>query len=214
LVTPGFLENGINFTPLAETYLANNGYVEITDPAEVNLARRLMRHVIDTSYGYNDDSSDFAQTEHGRFQMIFNSVLQELILNKRAGFGKRSSAIWLLTDSYEKGTDFQSANGKQIEAKVYKNWNSMIKYSEKGSRYYEVFHGADYVLCYLIDSYKDANQESKHWCWLKKINGIYTVYNNDDLTALTEECLPAAIQICYCKFLDDKIIIRKSTYCI
>lgn len=213
MVTPGFLENGIDFMPLVKHYLANNCYIEITDPAEVSLARKLMIHVIDSSYGYNDDSSYFAQTEHGRFQMIFNSALQELIA-KLAGLVKKSNAVWLLTDSYEKGTDFQSANGKHIEAKVYKNEASMKKYAKKGSVEYTVFHGAEYVLCYLIDSYKDANQESKHWCWLKKINGIYTVYNNDDLTALTEECLPPAIQICYCKFLDDKIIIRKSTYCI
>jgi hypothetical protein len=207
LVTPGFLENGIDFAPLVKHYLANNCYIEITDPAEVSLARKLMIHVIDSSYGYDDDSSDFARTEHGRFQMIFNSALQELIA-KLAGLVKKSNAVWLLTGSYEKGTDFQSANGKHIEAKVYKNEASMKKYAKKGSVEYTVFHGAEYVLCYLIDSY-----EGKHWYWLKKINGTYSVYNNEELDQLTSECLPASISICYCKLRDNKLIIAKNTFC-
>ena len=207
MVTPGFLDNGIDFTPLVKHYLANNCYIEITDHAEVSLARKLMRHVIDSSYGYNDDSSDFAQTEHGRFQMIFNSALQELIA-KLAGLIKKSNAVWLLTDSYEKGTDFQSTNGKHIEAKVYKNEASMKKYAKKGSVEYTVFHGAEYVLCYLINSY-----EGKHWYWLKKINGVYSVYNNEELDQLTSECLPASISICYCKLRDNKFIIGKNTFC-
>lgn len=207
MTTPGFLDNGIDFIPLVQHYLANNCYTEITDYAEVSLIKKLMRHVIDGSYGYNEESSNFAQTVPGRFQMIFNSVLQELIA-ELAGLIKKSNAVWLLTDSYEKGTDFQSTNGKQIEAKVYKNYNSMINYAKKGSVEYTVFHGAEYVLCYLIDSYK-----GKHWYWLKKINGIYSVYNNEDLNELTSECLPATISICYCKLRDNKFIIGKNTFC-
>lgn len=207
MTTPGFLDNGIDFTLLVQHYLANNCYIEITNYAEVSLFRKLMRHIIDSSYGYNEESSNFAQTEPGRFQMIFNSVLQELIA-ELAGLVKKSNAVWLLTDSYEKGTDFQSTNGKQIEAKVYKNYNSMINYAKKGSVKYTVFHGAEYVLCYLIDSY-----EGKHWYWLKKINGIYRVYNNEDLDELTSECLPATISICYCKLKDNKLIIGKNTFC-
>lgn len=207
MVTPGFLETGINFIPLIKQYLANNCYVEITDPVEVSLVRKLMRHIIDSSYGYNEESSDFAQTEHGRFQMIFNSTLQELIA-ELAGLVKKSKAVWLLTDSYEKGTDFQSTNGKQIEAKVYKNYDSMINYAKKGSVEYTVFHGAEYVLCYLVDSH-----EGKHWYWLKKVGSVYSIYSNEELDKLTSECLPKAIPICYCKLRDNKFVIGKSTFC-
>ena len=207
MVTPGFLENGINLIPLVRYYLDNNCYIEITDPAEVHLVRKLMQHIIGSSYGYSGDSNDFARTEHGRFQMIFNSTLQEMVA-EAAGLIKRSSAVWLLTDSYERGTDFQSTNGKQIETKVYKNIASMNSYAKKGSTEYTVFHGADYVLCYLIDSY-----ESKHWYWLKKINGVYSVYHNEELDKLTNECIQKVMPVCCCRQRDDKFIISKNTYC-
>ena len=73
---------------------------------------------------------------------------------------------------------------------------------------YTVFHGAEYVLCYLIDSY-----EGKHWHWLKKTNGVYSLYNDDGLEDLTSRRLPPAIPICYCKIRDNKIIISKNTFC-
>lgn len=204
MVTPGFLENGIDFAQLVLYYLANNCYLIIADPKEVDLAIRLMEHVIGDSFGYR---TDFASTVHGRFQMIFNSTLEELI-NEKAGLIKQSNAVWLLTDSYEKGTDFRSNNGKQIESKVYQDWNRMLEFAKKGSIDYTVFHGADYVLCYLINSY-----ESKHWYWLKKVNSIYIVHNDTELCAITSECLPASIPICYCKVKDNKLIIGKNTFC-
>ena len=204
MATPGFLENGIDFEQLVLYYLANNCYLEITDSKEVDLVIRLMKHVIGDSYGYK---TDFASTIHGRFQIIFNSTLEELITEK-AGLIKRSNAVWLLTDSYEKGTDFQSNNGKQIEAKVYINWYSMLDYAKKGSTDYTVFHGADYVLCYLINSYS-----SKHWYWLKKINNVYDVYYEEELNGLTTECLPSSISICYCRLREDRLIIGKNTFC-
>ena len=204
MATPGFLENGIDFEQLVLYYLANNCYLEITDSKEVDLVIRLMKHVIGDSYGCK---TDFASTIHGRFQIIFNSTLEELITEK-AGLIKRSNAVWLLTDSYEKGTDFQSNNGKQIEAKVYINWYSMLDYAKKGSTDYTVFHGADYVLCYLINSYS-----SKHWYWLKKINNVYDVYYEEELNGLTTECLPSSISICYCRLREDRLIIGKNTFC-
>ena len=205
--TPGFLSNGIDFEQFVKHYLANNYYLVITDPVEVKLAAALMQHIIDTSYGYDGEGS-FALTLHGRFQMIFNSTLQEIIIREIGGLIKRSNAIWLLEGAYEKGTDFRSDNNVQIEAKVYKNVASMKAYAEKGSKDYTVFHGAEYVLCYLIDSH-----EGKHWHWLKKVNGTYTVCANEDLNKLTSECLPATIPVCYCKLSDTKLVIGKNTFC-
>ena len=213
MATPGFLDNGIDFDQLTAHYLKNNCYVEITDPAEVSLAIKLMEHVIGTSFGYAEDSTDFSATVHGRFQMIFNSTLEESNMEK-TGLFKRSNAVWLLTGSYEPGTDFVSDNGKQIEAKVYKNFGSMLKYAKKGSLDYTVFHGAEYVLCYLIDSYQlDSSSKFKHWYWLKKINNVYEVYYEEDLNSLTAECLPYSIPVCYCRIRDNKIIIGKNTFC-
>ena len=207
MATPGFLENGIDFEQLVQHYLSNNCYIEVTDPKEVTLAIKLMEHVIGTSIGYKEDQEKLNAAIQRRFQMIFNSTQEELT-SEKAGLVKRSNAIWLLTGSYEKGTDFQSHNGKQIEAKVYYDWNNMLEYAKKGSSDYTVFHGADYVLCYLINSYN-----SKHWYWLKKINGVYAVYYEEALSSLTNECLPSSIPICYCRFRDDKLIIGKNTFC-
>lgn len=207
LATPGFLENGIDFEQLVLYYLSNNCYIEIIDPKEIALAIKLMEHIISTSIGYTEDREKLSAAIQRRFQMIFNSTLEELI-SEKAGLRKRSNAVWLLTGSYEKGTDFQSYNGKQIEAKVYYDWNNMLEYAKKGSISYTVFHGADYVLCYLINSYN-----SKHWYWLKKINNIYNVYYEEDLSNLTDECLPSTIPICYCRLSDDKLIISKNTFC-
>lgn len=207
MATPGFLENGIDFRQLVLYYLANNHYVEITDPKELTLAVKLMEHVIGTSIGYKEDPEKLKAAIQRRFQMIFNSTQEELT-SEAAGLIKRSNAVWLLTGSYEKGTDFQSYNGKQIEAKVYYDWNNMLEYAKKGSIDYTVFHGADYVLCYLINSY-----DSKHWYWLKKINDTYNVYYEEELNGLTTECLPSSIPICYCRLREDKLIIGKNTFC-
>jgi hypothetical protein len=206
LATPGFLENGIDFEQLVYYYLTNNYRIEITDPAEVKLATALMEHIINTSHGYDEDS--FAKTIHGRFQMIFNSTLQEIVAREKGGLTKLSNAVWLLDGSYEKGTDFRSSEGIEIETKVYKNVTSMNNYAKKGSVEYTVFHGAEYVLCYLIDSH-----EGKHWYWLKKVSGVYSIYSNEELYKLTSECLPKAISICYCKLRDNKFVIGKNTFC-
>lgn len=207
MATPGFLENGIDFEQLVYYYLTNNYRIEITDPAEVKLATALMEHIINTGHGYDDEDS-FAKTIHGRFQMIFNSTLQEIVAREKGGLTKLSNAVWLLDDSYEKGTDFRSSEGIEIETKVYKNVTSMNNYAKKGSVEYTVFHGAEYVLCYLIDSH-----EGKHWYWLKKVSGVYSIYSNEELDKLTSECLPKAISICYCKLRDNKFVIGKNTYC-
>ena len=207
MATPGFLNNGIDFEQLMDYYVANNYRVEITDTAEVNLAVELMEHVINSSYEYNEEDS-FAKTDHGRLQMIFNSTLGEVTINRYSSLIKKSDAVWLLGGSYEKGTDFISEDNVEIEAKVYKNITSMNFYAKKGSAEYTVFHGAEYVLCYLIDSY-----EGKHWHWLKKTNGVYSIYSDEGLEALTSKRLPHTIPICYCKKVDNKIIIGKNTFC-
>ena len=140
--------------------------------------------------------------------MIFNSTLQEIIVREQGKLIKRSGAVWLLNGHYEKGADFRSEANVEIETKVYKNEASMKAYAKKGSVEYTVFHGAEYVLCYLIDSH-----EGRHWYWLRKIEGIYTVYNNKELEDITSECLPATIPICYCKLTNEALIIGKSNYC-
>ena len=209
MATPGFLKNGINFELLVMSYLANNYYLEIALPEQVKLAKELMIHVIGTSYGY---STGFSATIHGRFQMIFNSTLEELYIKiclQNIGLIKRSNAIWLLNGSYEPGTDFYSSNGKQIEAKVYKDFDNMKSWAEKGSEDPTVFHFADYVLCYLINSH-----ESKHWWWLKKVDGVYDVYKDAKFDSLISEYLPDNIPVCTCKLIDDKFIISKNRYCI
>jgi hypothetical protein len=203
LSTPGFLENGIDFEQLVNYYLDNNCSTIVIQHTEFDLAIKLMEYIIGSSYKYKDKDN-----RPLRFQMIFNSTLQELVIKVCSTLIKRSSGLWTLSGHYEKGTDFISTDNVEIEAKVYKDWDSMLGYAEKGSTDYTVFHGADYVLCYLIDSYED-----KHWYWLKKINGIYTIYNDEALDTLTSERLPAVIPVCYCKLSDNKLIIGKNTFC-
>jgi hypothetical protein len=213
LNTPGFLENGIDFEQLVKHYINNKYNIEITDPIKIKLAKDLMNHVINNSYGYNDY---FSCTQHGRFQMIFNSTLEELE-NEKAGLIKRSNAIWTLNGKYETGTDFLSANGAKIEAKVYKNKDSMLAAANAGTLDYKVFHGAAYVICYLIEGEVEITSEPpfrkiKHWFWLRNIDGKYDEYTDSELTDITNECLPKTIPICQCKFYDDKISISKNNY--
>lgn len=207
MVTPGFLENGIDFDPLTDYYTANNYYVEVTNQSEVKVAIALTESVINNSYGYQEEES-FVKKLSVRLQMMFNSMLWEKIVKKCSSLIRRSSAVWLVGGSYEKGTDFQSTEGVDIEAKVYKDINSMNFYAKKGSVDYTVFHGAEYVLCYLINSH-----ENKHVYWLKKTNGIYHTYNDERLEDLTNKRLPAVIPVCYCKIRPDKIIFGKNTFC-
>ena len=207
MATPGFLENGINFDPLIDYYIANNYRVEVINQPEVKVATALTESVINNSHGYQEEDSS-AKKLNVRLQMIFNSMLWEKIVKRCSSLIRKSSAVWLVGGSYEKGTDFQSTDGVDIEAKVYKDINSMKFYAKKGSVDYTVFHGAEYVLCYLINSY-----ENKHVYWLKKTNGIYHIYNDEGLEALTSKRLPAVIPICCCKIVDNKIIIGKNKYC-
>lgn len=207
MVTPGFLENGIDFDQLTDYYIANSCYVEVINPIEIKVATTLTENVINNSYGYQEDES-FAKNDNIRLQMIFNSMLWEKIVKRNSSLIRKSSAVWLVDGSYEKGTDFQSTEGVDIEAKVYKDINRMNFYAKKGSVDYTVFHGAEYVLCYLINSH-----ENKHVYWLKKTNGIYHIYNDEGLEDLTSKHLPTVIPVCYCKIRDDKIIFGKNTFC-
>jgi hypothetical protein len=207
LVTPGFLDNGIDFDQLTDYYEANNCKVSIVNQTEVKVARALTESVINNSHGYQEEESS-AKKPNVRLQMIFNSMLWEKIVKRCSSLIRKSSAIWLVGGSYEKGTDFQSTDGVDIEAKVYKDINSMNFYAKKGSIDYTVFHGAEYVLCYLINSH-----ENKHVYWLKKTNGIYHIYNDEGLEDLTNKHLPAVIPVCYCKMENDRTVFAKSTYC-
>ena len=225
LATPGFLKDGIDFEQLVKYCIANDcRRIEITDQMEVNLLVKLMERVIGHSYKYNEG---FASTINGRSQMIFNSTMQELAIQaveQQFGLIKRSNAVWLLSDSYERGTDFYSVNNKQIEAKVYKTWSNMLIYADIGSKDHTVFHDADYVLCYLIDRPEKAKLETspeilqyvgqKHWYWLKRIDGKYVVYFDKDLYGLTYYLLPQILPVCYCKVYKDKIIFDRNTFAI
>ena len=225
MVTPGFLKDGIDFEQLVKYFLARNCLrIEITDQREVNLFIKLMEHIIGNSYKYNEG---FAATKNGRGQMIFNATMQEIAIQaveQQFGLVKRSNAVWLLSDSYERGTDFYSVNDKQIEAKVYKTWSNMLIYADKGSKDPTVFHDADYVLCYLIDRPETAELESsqeikqyvgqKHWYWLKRINNEYVVYFNKDLYDMTLYLLPQIMPVCYCKVYDNKVIFDRNTFAI
>ena len=222
--TPGFLKDGIDFDQLLFPYLQNNG-IEITDPQELAVAINLMKHVIGDSYRYDQG---FASTIHGRFQMIFNSTLQEahiFAVAKQLGMniGKRSDSTWLLSDTYEKGTDFYCED-LQIEAKVYKNWSNMLWYAEQGSNDSTVFHDADYVLCYLIDlpfpeelsdfdclQARTSSVGTTHWYWLKRINGKYVVYFNEELYTNTYSALAKVLPICKCRLYSDKLSIFRDT---
>lgn len=217
--TPGFLTNGIDFKPFVQYYCVSGYRVIISDPAEVTVAFAVAKNVIDNSFGYSDEA---VQEAHTRIQMIFNSTLQEMWL-EYAGLGKRSSSIWLVNGTAERGTDFQ-ANGKQIEAKVYKTADRMFQYAKDASKDSTVFHNADYVCVYLINSYertiidKRTNMpytERTHWVWLKRDDaGNYVEHYDDQLEAITKTSLPAELPVCYCKFTaDNKLIIGRNTFC-
>lgn len=226
MATPGFLKDGIDFYTLLCAYAQDGRYrIETTDLTECTTAIDLMKHVIGDSYGYH---TGFASTVPGRFQMIFNSTIQEAHIFATARscgmeLCKRSNSTWLLDGSAESGTDFYY-NDIQIEAKVYKNWSNMLSYAEQGSADPTVFHNADYVLCYLIERpwpeelmKLDCTKElvktvgTAHWYWLKKIDGQYVVYFNDDLYDNTYRALSPIIPICKCRLTQDKLSVLLDT---
>jgi hypothetical protein len=221
LVTPGFLADGVDFRPLVYHYLASDYKVIIDDPQEMNIYHKLTQHVIDDSFKYGNDTPDQKnqniKKKHIRFQMIFNSTLQELYL-ERAGLGKRSSSVWLITGEAEGGTDFVSSNNKRIEAKIYKDSTSMFKYAKKAATDPTVFHDADYVCVYLMDYYEraiGAVKEKAHWVWLTRIAGEYVEYFDVELKQIAESCLPAVLPVCHClETTSNKLIIGQNTYCL
>ena len=203
--TPGFFSDGIDFDCLVKYYRANNNYICITDSSEIKLATELMEDLIAKSYGYDED--DFVKTIHGRFQILFNSNILELTAEESSTLIRRSNSIWRLNGSYETGADFVSTDGVAIETKVYKNILRMRSYAEKGSSDYTVFHGAKYVLCYLLNSHN-----GKHWHWLAETNGKYTEYDEEWLNIKTAEQLPPALPMCYCKLSPNRLILGENTY--
>lgn len=204
--TPGFHEDSIDFEQFVRYYLAHNCRVDIFNKKEIDLLYNITKYVIEASYGYDD--SEFLKTPHGRAQVIFNSVLQEIIIEHYLGYIKRSSAIWSLTSEAESGTDFITDDGIKIEAKVYKDINSMTKFANKASENSSVFHKADYVLCYLIESH-----DGKHWHWLKNNAGIYSTDNIEQRFIDDLNKLPKDIKICYCTAKSNSIIFAKNQFC-
>lgn len=178
---------------LVSQYIANGNCLKITDKSEVTLVKKIVANVINNSYKYTD-LSNIAK----RLQYIFNSALQEQILTNFGGLIKRSNAFWSLDDSYEYGTDFQSWNGKKVEAKIYLNFEKMLEFAEKGTKDYTVFHGADYVVCYLVNGHFSDYKETpvKYWWWLKKTPQGYQVFKDTNLDAITESLGRLPISIC------------------
>jgi hypothetical protein len=212
MITPGILKNGIDFDELVTYYLQHNNFLKITEPEALQMIHAVIEPVIKNSYGYNDDP--FLQTVPGRAQYIINSTMQERTL-ELAGLAKRSSAKWLIGDSYEVGTDLYSSNGKKIEAKIYKNVSRMSHFMAKANdlanvNHDKVFHDADYVNCYLVELETDAPNPESHWQWLKRVNGLYqfcTPETDSELFELTKECLPKSIPLCGCFFDDSQNLI-------
>lgn len=212
--TPGFLRNGIDFGPFTQYYrMAPGNFIVIDDPEEIAVSHALAQHVIKTSYGYSDINQD-----DERLQYIFNSELMETKLAKV--LKRRSNSVWLIGGQAEGGTDFESNDGLQIEAKMYKDVDRMLEFAKKASASPAVFHTADYVIVYLKNSYKRTIpgtnlEESTHWVWLHRdADGNYVEYYDEALEAQTKQFLPDTLPVCYFKYTaDNKLIVGKSKFC-
>lgn len=176
--------------------LFTDGYVRIYDTANERVLGALIvlvKQVIDNSKQYQDET---VQDPAKRFQIIINGNILEVFLNKTGCFIRNSDAKWLLNSTYETGTDFTGLQGTRVEAKVYYSYESMqqkVEEANNGNIY--IFHDADLVCCYLINSCS--------YQWLYKKDGCYTDFNDKNIIAWTKNNLPAVLPICKC--VEDKI---------
>lgn len=161
--------------------------------------RALLIKIINESIQYKDEA---VKDPVKRLQIILNGNILEIYLEAAEGFQltKNSDSKWLFNGTYEVGADFTSKEGSNIEAKVYYSVDSMnakIEEANKGNRY--IFHGADFVCCYLITTKRFIEGHPFHYQWLKQVNGRYEVYDEVNLDNLTRASLPEKLPLCRCK---------------
>lgn len=201
---PWFIYNKITFGFDADVIaqaLFSTGYIRIyNDGSEqvLDAVRAVVQQVINKSIQYKDESiKDPAK----RFQIIINGNILEIYLKaaKQFALKRNSDSKWLFNGTYEVGTDFTSETGQDIEAKVYysaESMNAKIKEANNGNRY--IFHNADLVCCYLITTKRCLNGQPYHYQWLKCINNIYELFNDQNLDEWTAYLLPEKLPLCRC----------------
>lgn len=155
----------------------------------LSAVRDVVQQVRDTSYAYES-----VDKLHKRFQLIINGLILERYLQRAAGhlLIRKSDPKWVLNGTYESGTDFVTPEGIKVEAKVYYSELSMIEKvnaANRGNRY--IFHDADYVCCYLITSQK--------YQWLRRVNGVYSTYEDSTVKQWSEANLPSQLPLCRCE---------------
>lgn len=177
------------------------GYIRIyNDGSEqiLEAVRAVVQQVINKSIQYKDEP---VKDPAKRFQIIINGNILEIYLKAAEEFKlkRNSDSKWLFNGTYEVGTDFTSEAGQDIEAKVYyseESMNSKIKEANDGNRY--IFHDADLVCCYLITTARYFNNRPYHYQWLKRVNNIYELYNDQNLDEWTAYLLPEKLPLCRC----------------
>ena len=191
---------GVDLTVFATEFWAKTKFI-IRNTSEERLLdalKTLVQKVIDDSIRYKDKD---VTNPPKRFQIMVNGNILEIYLLAADVFGliRKSDSKWLITGTYESGTDFISQNGKNIEAKVYFSEKSMtekIEAANQGDRY--IFHDADVVCCYLINTTRFIANKPYHYQWLKRIEGQYVLYNDESLDNLTQESMPERLPLCRC----------------
>lgn len=173
--------------------ICNSGSEQILDAM-----RGLLIKIIDTSVQYQDDA---VKDPPKRLQIILNGNILEVFLEEAEvlHLTRNSDSKWLFNGTYETGTDFTGQSGRKVEAKVYLSKESMtakIEEANKGNRY--IFHDADFVCCYLIDTQRFIKNCPYHYQWLKRVNGKYEVYNDSKLDNLMRQALPEKLPLCRC----------------
>ncbi len=171
----------------------NDGSEQVFDAV-----RAIVQQVIDNSIQYKDE---LVKDTAKRFQIIINGNILEIFLRDAEVFKltRNSDSKWLFNGTYEVGPDFTSEKGYGIEAKVYyseESMNAKIEEANKGNRY--IFHDADFVCCYLITTNRVMENRYFHYQWLKRVNGIYQIYNDSKLDSMTKNTLPEKLPLCRC----------------
>lgn len=160
--------------------------------------RALITKIIAESIRYQDKD---VKVPAKRLQIILNGNVLEIFLMEAVDFHltRRSDSKWLLNGTYETGADFIGQSGSTIEAKVYYSAASMtekIDEANTGNRY--IFHNADFVCCYLINTDRFIEERPYHYQWLKKVNDKYELYNDPTLDNLTRQSMPERLPLCRC----------------
>lgn len=164
----------------------------------LDATRDLIQKIINESIQYQNES---VKDPPKRLQIILNGNILEIYLKTAEVFQltRNSDSKWLFNGTYEVGTDFTDEKGYGVEAKVYYSEESMtakIEEANKGNRY--IFHDADFVCCYLITTKRMIDGHPFHYQWLKRINGLYQVYNDQEFDDKIRKALPEKLPLCRC----------------